>query len=65
MTREYKTFQVTSFLVSGEIRVVPIRDGAEWVPFFCTDPDGDGREILQVATSLWAIEEQFHDVKEV
>ena len=31
VTREYKTFQATSCLVSGEIRVVLMRDGKEWV----------------------------------
>ena len=65
MTREYKTFQATSCLVSGEIRVVLMRDGDEWVPYFCTDPTAEVRDILEVATSRWAIEEQFHDVKEV
>jgi len=63
--RDYKTFQATSCLVSGEIRVVLMRDGEEWVPYFCTDPTAEVRDILEVATSRWAIEEQFHDVKEV
>ena len=63
--RDYKTFQATSCLVSGEIRVVLMRDGQEWVPYFCTDPTAAVRDILEVATSRWAIEEQFHDVKEV
>jgi hypothetical protein len=65
VTREYKTFQATSCLVSGEIRVVLMRDEKEWVPYFCTDPTAEVRDILEVATSRWAIEEQFHDVKEV
>jgi len=65
VTREYKTFQATSRLVSGEIRVVLMRDGQEWVPYFCTDPTAEVREILEVAASRWAIEEHFHDMKEV
>jgi hypothetical protein len=65
VTREYKTFQATSHLVSGEIRVVLMRDGREWVPYFCTDATADARDILEVAAARWAIEEQFHDVKEV
>lgn len=36
-----------------------------WRPYLCTDPTAEVRDILGVATSRWAIKEQFHDVKEV
>jgi len=66
VTRQYKTFLATSQLVSGQIRVVMVRfeDGG-WAPYFCTDTSADVRDILEAAASRWAIEEHFHDVKEV
>ena len=66
VTREYKTFQATSRLVSGEIRVVILRfeDGG-WAPYFCTDSSAEVRDILEAIAARWAIEEHFHDVKEV
>jgi hypothetical protein len=66
VTRQYKTFLATSKLVSAQIRVVIVRfeDGG-WAPYFCTDTAADVREILEAMASRWAIEEHFHDVKEV
>ena len=66
VTRQYKTFLATSRLISGEIRVVIVRfeDGG-WAPCFCTDSSADVRDILETAAARWAIEEHFHDVKEV
>ncbi len=66
VTRRYKTFLATSELVSGQIRVVIVRfeDGG-WAPYFCTDPSADVRDILETVAARWAIEEHFHDVKEV
>jgi hypothetical protein len=61
--QEYKTFEATSRLVGGVIRVVWVRDDQRWVAYFGTDPTADVREILEAAASRWAIEEQFHDVK--
>ena len=66
VTRQYKTFLATSELVSGVIRVVIVRfDDGSWVPYFCTDPSAEVRDILEAAAARWAIEEHFHDVKEV
>ena len=66
VTRSYKTFVATSRLISGEIRVVIVRfeDGG-WAPYFCTDTSAQVRDILETAAARWAIEEHFHDVKEV
>lgn len=66
VTHQYKTFLATSRLVSGQIRVVIERfeDGG-WTPYFCTDTSADVRDILETAAARWAIEEHFHDVKEV
>lgn len=66
VTREYKTFLATSQLVSGVIRVVIVRfDNGGWAPYFCTDPQVSVRDILETVAARWAIEEQFHDVKEI
>ena len=66
VTRQYKTFLATSELVSGQIRVVIVRfeDGG-WAPYFCTDTSVEVRDILETIAARWAIEEHFHDVKEV
>jgi len=66
VTRQYKTFLATSRLISGPIRVVIVRfeDGG-WAPYFCTDTAAEVRDILETAAARWAIEEHFHDVKEV
>jgi hypothetical protein len=66
VTRQYKTFLATSELVSGQIRVVILRfeDGG-WAPYFCTDTSASVKDILETVAARWAIEEHFHDVKEV
>ena len=66
VTRQYKTFLATSRLISGEIRVVILRfeDGG-WAPYFCTDTSAEVCDILAAVAARWAIEEHFHDVKEV
>lgn len=66
VTRQTKTFLATSRLVSGVIRVVIVRfDDGSWVPYFCTDEQVAVRDILETAAARWAIEEHFHDVKEI
>jgi len=66
VTRQYKTFLATSQLVSGQIRVVIVRfEDGSWAPYFCTDPSAEVRDILEAVAARWAIEEHFHDVKEV
>ena len=65
-TRQYKTFLATSELVSGQIRVVLLRyEDGSWAPYFCTDTSAEVRDILEAVAARWAIEEHFHDVKEV
>ena len=66
VTRQYKTFLATSHLISGEIRVVIVRfeDGG-WAPYFCTDTSAEVCDTLETVAARWAIEEHFHDVKEV
>jgi hypothetical protein len=64
-TCQYKTFLATSHLVRGVLRVVLVRRTDGWIPCFCTDPDAAVRDILEAAAARWALEEHFHDVKEV
>ena len=66
MTCQYKTFVATSRLVSGQIRVVILRsEDGRWTPYFCTDTSAEVHDILESVGACWAIEEHFHDVKEV
>jgi hypothetical protein len=66
VTRQYKTFLATSELVGGQIRVVLLRyEDGSWAPYFCTDTSAEVRDILEAVAARWAIEEHFHDVKEV
>jgi hypothetical protein len=66
VVRQYKEFFATSRLVGGVIRVVIVRfDDGGWAPYFCTDPEVEVRDILETVAARWAIEEHFHDVKEV
>jgi hypothetical protein len=66
VTRQYKTFLATSKLVSGQIRVVIVRfEDDSWAPYFCTDTEAEVRDILEAVAARWAIEEHFHDVKEI
>jgi hypothetical protein len=44
--------------------IVRFEDGG-WAPYFCTDTSAQVRDILETAAARWAIEEHFHDVKEV
>lgn len=66
VTRQAKTFLATSHFVGGVIRVVIVKfeDGG-WAPYFCTDPHVEVVDILETVAARWAIEEHFHDVKEV
>ena len=64
-TREYKTFLATTQLTGAAIRVVLVRYDDNWAPYFCTDTAATAREILEAVADRWAIEEHFHDVKEV
>lgn len=62
----YKTFLATYKPAGGLIRVVLVReDNGSWRAYFCTDPKATVAEILQAVADRSAIEQNFHDVKEV
>jgi DDE superfamily endonuclease len=66
VTRDYKTFLAMSHLADKIIRVVLVRfDDGGWIPYFCTDSNATVQDILEAAADRWAIEEHFHDIKEV
>jgi hypothetical protein len=66
VTTKCKSFEATSQIAGGVVRVVIVSfpDGG-WAPYFCTDPRIAVADILETVDSRWAIEEHFHDVKEV
>jgi DDE superfamily endonuclease len=64
--RRCKTFLATSQLVSGVIRVVLLQHTAgNWAAYLSTDPEMSVETILETVADRWAIEEHFHDVKEI
>lgn len=66
VSRRYKSFLATSKLAGGKIRVVLLEyEQGSWAAYFSTDVNMDARAILEAAADRWAIEEHFHDVKEV
>lgn len=66
ITRRYKTFLATTRLTGGVVRVVLLEQArGNWAAYFSTDPTMDAKTILETGAQRWAIEEMFHDVKEV
>jgi hypothetical protein len=66
VTRRYKSFLATSKVTGGAIRVVLLEyERGNWAAYFSTDVEMDVLEILETVADRWAIEEHFHDVKEV
>ena len=61
-----KTFLARSPLVPGTIRVVLLEHSkGNWAAYLSTDPSMSPEAILEAVSDRWAIEEHFHDVKEV
>jgi hypothetical protein len=65
VTKTVKTFLATSRLVGGVLRVVIIKEEHGWYAFFCTDVNASVREIVETYADRAAIEQNFHDLKEV
>jgi DDE superfamily endonuclease len=62
----YKTFLATYPPVGGVIRVVLVRaDDGAWRAYFCTDAQASVAAILEAVADRSAIEQNFHDLKEV
>jgi hypothetical protein len=65
VTKTYKTFWATYKPVGSVIRVVLVREDDGWAAFFCTDPQATVAQVLEAVADRAAIEQDFHDVKEV
>ena len=65
VVKKYKTFLATYKPVGGVIRVVLVREPDRWVAYFSTDPDLSVASILETVADRSALEQVFHDVKEV
>jgi len=63
--KKYKTFLATYAPVGGVIRVVLVREPDRWVAYFSTDPELSVTSILEAVADRSALEQVFHDVKEV
>jgi DDE superfamily endonuclease len=63
--KTYKTFLATWPPVGGLLRVVLVREAHGWLAFFCTDPGATVTQILEAAADRAAVEQDFHDLKEV
>ncbi len=64
-TKTFKTFLATYPPADGVIRVVIVKEDQGCQFFFCTEPDALPREIIEAFADRAAIEQDFHDVKEV
>jgi hypothetical protein len=65
VTKTIKTFLATYRPAGGLIRVVLVQEPSRFEFFFCTHPDATPREIIEAFADRAAIEQDFHDVKEV
>ena len=65
VVKKYKTFLATYKPVGGVIRVVLVKEPHGWFPYFCTKADASVQEILEAVADRAAIEQNFHDLKEV
>jgi hypothetical protein len=63
--KRVKTFEATWRPAGGRIRVVLVREPRGWLALFSTDPALTVPEILTAAADRFAIEQDFHDLKEV
>jgi hypothetical protein len=65
VTKTVKTFLATWRPAGGVIRVVLVKEEHDWIAYFCTDPNASVVDILEAVAGRTAIEQTFHDVKEV
>jgi hypothetical protein len=63
--KTFKTFLATYQPVGGLIRVVLVKEAQGWFAYLCTKPEATVGEILEAVADRAAIEQNFHDLKEV
>jgi hypothetical protein len=65
-TKRYKTFLATYKPAGGLIRVVLVKEeDGSWRAYMCTKPDATVGEILEAVADRSALEQVYHDLKEV
>lgn len=66
VSKRYKTFLATYKPAGGLIRVVLVKeDDGSWRAYFCTHAGATVAEILEAVADRSALEQVFHDIKEV
>lgn len=65
VVKRVKTFQAAHPTFGGTIRVVIVKEPGGLQFFYCTDPAAGAAEIVEAFADRAAIEQVFHDVKEV
>jgi Transposase DDE domain len=65
VVKQVKTFLATHRTFGGAIRVVIVQEKTGPQFFFCTDVNASVKEIVETFADRSAIEQVFHDVKEV
>jgi hypothetical protein len=64
--KRYKTFLATYRPAGGLIRVVLVKEeDRTWRAYFCTAPEASVTQILEAVADRSALEQVYHDVKEV
>jgi hypothetical protein len=65
-TKWVKMFKATYRPAGGQVLVLIVREGASgWRAFMCTNLAATGEEILEAVADRSAIEQNFHDLKEI
>jgi hypothetical protein len=66
VVKRHKTFLATWRPAGGLVRVVILKEeDGSWRAFLCTDAGAGVEAIVQVIQDRWAIEQNYHDLKEV
>jgi len=65
IVKKIKTFEATYKPAEGRIRVVLVQEAHSWLPYFSTDPAMTATTILEQVADRGALEQDFHDLKEV
>jgi hypothetical protein len=66
VTKAVKTFLATWPPAGGVVRVVIVKeDDGSWRAYLCTAPEASVEASVQATLDRWAIEQNFHDLKEV
>jgi hypothetical protein len=65
VVKTIKSFEATWRPAGGRIRVVIVREDTGWLAYFCTDASLTAEAILEAMADRGALEQLFHDVKEV